>query len=128
MPEQSFGGHQHLEDAGRRLEQRQLIERLLGELEEKDQLMLVMKEVEGFSVEEIGEVLGLNVNTVKVRLFRARGRVVEMYRKRMQNRVALSSWTQAGKERQRCLTRREFRWVAESTKHAWRITSGRRGR
>jgi len=85
-PQQSYGGHQHLEDAGRRLEQRQLIERLLGDLEEKDQLMLVMKEVEGFSVEEIGEILGLNVNTVKVRLFRARGRVVEMYRKRLQNR------------------------------------------
>jgi RNA polymerase sigma-70 factor (ECF subfamily) len=85
-PAQSFGGHQHLEDAGRRLEQRQLIQRLLGELEEKDQLMLVMKEVEGFSVEEIGEVLGLNVNTVKVRLFRARGRIVEMYRKRMLSR------------------------------------------
>src|SRR5579862_8594367 len=86
VPVQSFGGHQHLEDTGRRLEQRQLIERMLGELEEKDQLMLVMKEVEGFSVDEIGEVLGLNVNTVKVRLFRARGRVVEMYRKRMQKR------------------------------------------
>jgi RNA polymerase sigma-70 factor, ECF subfamily len=85
-PEQSFGGHQHLEDAGRRIEQRQLIDRLLGALEEKDQLMLVMKEVEGFSVEEIGEVLGLNVNTVKVRLFRARGRVTEMYRKRLQKR------------------------------------------
>src|ERR1700674_218635 len=49
-PAQSFGGHQHLEDAGRRLEQRQLIQMLLAELEEKDQLMLVMKEVEGFSV------------------------------------------------------------------------------
>ncbi len=46
--------------------------------------MLIMKEVEGFSVEEIGEILDLNVNTVKVRLFRARGRVVELYRKRMQ--------------------------------------------
>ena len=84
VPQQSFGGQQHLEDAGRRLEQRQIIERLLAHLEEKDQLLLIMKEVEGFSVEEIGEVLGLNVNTVKVRLFRARGRVVEMYRKRMQ--------------------------------------------
>src|SRR6202051_5241015 len=85
-PQQSFGGHQHLEDAGRRLEQRQLIQRLAGELEEKDQLMLVVKGGEGFSVEEIGEVLGLNVNTVKVRLFRARGRIVEMYRKRLQSR------------------------------------------
>jgi RNA polymerase sigma-70 factor (ECF subfamily) len=88
IPEHGYGGASHREDAGRRVEQRQLVERLLGELEDKDQLMLVMKEVEGFSVEEIGEVLGLNVNTVKVRLFRARGRLVEMYRKRMQKRPA----------------------------------------
>jgi RNA polymerase sigma-70 factor, ECF subfamily len=88
LPEHGYGGGSHREDSGRRVEQRQLVERLLGELEEKDQLMLVMKEVEGFSVEEIGEVLGLNVNTVKVRLFRARGRLVETYRKRMQKRPA----------------------------------------
>ena len=88
LPEHGYGGAQHREDAGLRVEQRQVVERLLGELEEKDQLMLVMKEVEGFSVEEIGEVLGLNVNTVKVRLFRARGRLVEMYRKRLKNRPA----------------------------------------
>src|SRR3977135_3135282 len=42
VPEQSFGGRQHLEDAGRRLEQRQIVERLLSQLDEKDQLMLVM--------------------------------------------------------------------------------------
>jgi RNA polymerase sigma-70 factor (ECF subfamily) len=88
LPEHGYGGALHREDTGRRVEQRQLIERLLGELDKKDQIMLVMKEVEGFSVEEIGEVLGLNVNTVKVRLFRARARLVEMYRKRMQKRPA----------------------------------------
>ena len=88
LPEHGYGGALHLEDTARRVEQRQLVERLLGELEEKDQIMLVMKEVEGFSVEEIGEVLGLNVNTVKVRLFRARARLVEMHRKRMQKRPA----------------------------------------
>jgi RNA polymerase sigma-70 factor (ECF subfamily) len=70
------------EDAARQAEHRQLVEHLLGQLDEKDRLMLVMKEVEGFSVEEIGEVLGLNVNTVKVRLFRARGRLVELHRRR----------------------------------------------
>jgi RNA polymerase sigma-70 factor (ECF subfamily) len=86
IPEHGYGGAAHREDAGRRTEQRQLVERLLGELDEKDQVMLVMKEVEGFSVEEIGAVLELNVNTVKVRLFRARGRLVEMYRKRMDKR------------------------------------------
>ena len=88
LPEHGYGGASHREDAGRRVEQRQLVEWMLGELEEKDQIMLVMKEVEGFSVEEIGQVLDLNVNTVKVRLFRARGRLVEMYRKRLQKRPA----------------------------------------
>jgi RNA polymerase sigma-70 factor, ECF subfamily len=86
IPEHSFGGQRHREDASRQAEHRQLLERLLSELDQKDQMMLVMKEVEGFSVEEIGEVLGLNVNTVKVRLFRARGRLVDIYRKRLQKR------------------------------------------
>jgi RNA polymerase sigma-70 factor (ECF subfamily) len=86
VPEHSFGDPRPRGDAGNRVEQRQLVERLLGELDEKDQIMLVMKEVEGFSVEEISEVLGLNVNTVKVRLFRARGRLVEVYRKRLEKR------------------------------------------
>jgi RNA polymerase sigma-70 factor (ECF subfamily) len=86
VPEQSFGDTHPHGDAASRAEQRQLVERLLGELDEKDQLMLVMKEVEGFSVEEIGEVLGLNVNTVKVRLFRARGHLVEIYQKRLHKR------------------------------------------
>ena len=82
--EQAVGAAKPREDAERRAEQREIVERLLGELEQKDRLMLVMKEIEGFSVEEIGEILGLNVNTVKVRLFRARARLVELYRKRMQ--------------------------------------------
>jgi RNA polymerase sigma-70 factor, ECF subfamily len=86
VPEHSFGDPRPRGDAGSRVEQRQLVEMLLGELDEKDQVMLVMKEVEGFSVEEIGEVLGLNVNTVKVRLFRARGRLVNIYRKRLDKR------------------------------------------
>jgi DNA-directed RNA polymerase specialized sigma24 family protein len=38
--------------------------------------------VEGFSVQELAEILNLNVNTVKVRLFRARGRIMDAYRRR----------------------------------------------
>ena len=86
VSEHSFGDRRPHGNAETRVEQRQLVERLLGELDEKDQIMLVMKEVEGFSVEEIGEVLDLNVNTVKVRLFRARGRLVDIYRKRLDKR------------------------------------------
>jgi RNA polymerase sigma-70 factor (ECF subfamily) len=83
VTEQPFGALRSPEDASKRMEQRELVERLLSELDEQDQAMLVMKEVEGFSVEEIGETLGINVNTVKVRLFRARGRLVETYRRRL---------------------------------------------
>lgn len=63
-------------DISERLVARQRVERLLRGLDERDRLMLILKEVEGFSIEEIAEVLDLNANTVKVRLFRARRRVV----------------------------------------------------
>ena len=51
-------------------------------LDERDKMMLILKEVEGFAVEEIAEILDLNANTVKVRLFRARRRIVTEARKR----------------------------------------------
>jgi RNA polymerase sigma-70 factor (ECF subfamily) len=73
-------------DAAQRAEMRQLVGRLLDELQEEDRHMLVLKEVEGLSVEEIGEALGINVNTVKVRMFRARVRLVDVYRKRLKER------------------------------------------
>jgi RNA polymerase sigma-70 factor (ECF subfamily) len=71
-------------DIRQRLETRQRLEMLLAGLEERDRLMLILKEVEGFSIEEIAEVLDLNANTVKVRLFRARRRVVKTAREQDQ--------------------------------------------
>lgn len=69
-------------DISDRLEARQRVERLLDGLDERDRLMLILKEVEGFSIEEIAEVLDLNANTVKVRLFRARRRVISQAKER----------------------------------------------
>jgi RNA polymerase sigma-70 factor, ECF subfamily len=65
-----------------RTEAREILDRILETLPEQDQQLLVLKEVEGFSVQELAEILHLNVNTVKVRLFRARGRIVDMYKRR----------------------------------------------
>ena len=70
------------DNPGDRTAARQLLERLLEKLPEQDRQLLVLKEVEGFSVQELAEILNLNVNTVKVRLFRARGRIMEAYRRR----------------------------------------------
>lgn len=92
LPEDRDGAFSHRGvDAARRAEQRDLLDRLLVELTEEDRAMLVMKEVAGFTVEEIGGVLDLNTNTVKVRLFRARGRLMEVYRRRLKTHPAKAS-------------------------------------
>ena len=69
-------------DISDKLQARQRVSRLLEGLDERDRTMLILKEVEGFAVEEIAEILDLNANTVKVRLFRARRRIVSQARKR----------------------------------------------
>jgi len=66
-----------------RAETREILERMLAVLPEQDRQLLVLKEIEGFSVQELAEILNLNVNTVKVRLFRARGRIMDAYRRRL---------------------------------------------
>jgi RNA polymerase sigma-70 factor (ECF subfamily) len=70
------------QDISDKLEAQQRVERLLEGLDERDRMMLILKEVEGFAIEEIAEILDLNANTVKVRLFRARRRIVNQARKR----------------------------------------------
>lgn len=80
-----------------RAEAKQMLEHLLEKLSEQDRQLLVLKEMQGFSVQELAEILNLNVNTVKVRLFRARGRVMDAYRRRM----GLSGQTGTGRATER---------------------------
>jgi RNA polymerase sigma-70 factor (ECF subfamily) len=91
VPAHTGGASRSREDAASRVQQRQLLDRLMSELDETDRSMLVMKEVAGFTVEEIGKVFGLNVNTVKVRMFRARSRLVEAYHRRLEARPSSHS-------------------------------------
>lgn len=53
-------------------EVRQLIETTLDELPEKYRVVFVLRDVEGLSVKETAEALGLSESNVKVRLLRAR--------------------------------------------------------
>ena len=69
-----------------RAEAREMLERMLCGVAGAGRQLLVLKEMEGFSVQELAEILDLNVNTVKVRLFRARGRIMEVYRRRIDAR------------------------------------------
>src|ERR1041384_8776987 len=70
-----------LSDISETLQARQEVELLLEGVDERDRMMLILKEVEGFAIEEIAEILDLNANTVKVRLFRARRRIVSRVQK-----------------------------------------------
>jgi RNA polymerase sigma-70 factor (ECF subfamily) len=80
-----FGASEQRADSGpdtsERMAMRQRLDNMLAQLDDRDRAMLILKEVEGFSVEEIADSFGLNANTVKVRLFRARRRVVEYARR-----------------------------------------------
>ncbi len=60
-----------------RLAQRDLILKLLSKISEEDRSLLLLKEVEGHSVEELSEMTGMNENTIKVKLFRARQKLVK---------------------------------------------------
>jgi len=58
--------------------QRDLIRKLLARLPREERSLLLLKEVEGHSVEELAEMTGINENTVKVKLFRARQKLVKL--------------------------------------------------
>lgn len=59
------------------LAQRDLIIKLLEKVSDEDRMLILLKEVEGHSVEELSEMTGMNENTIKVKLFRARQKLVK---------------------------------------------------
>ncbi|MGC9996471.1 MAG: sigma-70 family RNA polymerase sigma factor [Terriglobia bacterium] len=74
-------------DHGEKLALRDFVGRLLERAPEDDRLILTLKELEDYSVEEIADLLKLKTSTVKVRLHRARKRMLE----------DLERWRQEGK-------------------------------
>lgn len=63
--------------ADSRLAQRDLVVKLLEKVSPEDRNLILLKEVEGHSVEELAEMTGMNENTIKVKLFRARQKLVK---------------------------------------------------
>jgi len=74
-------------DHGEKLALRDFVGKLLERAPEDDRLILTLKELEDYSVEEIADLLKLKTSTVKVRLHRARKRMLE----------DLERWRQEGK-------------------------------
>ena len=60
-----------------RLSQRDFLMKLLEKLSADDRSLLMLKEVEGHSVDELSQMTGMNENTIKVKLFRARQKLLK---------------------------------------------------
>jgi RNA polymerase sigma-70 factor, ECF subfamily len=60
-----------------RLANRDLVVKLLAKISEEDRSLILLKEVEGHSVEELAQMTGMNENTIKVKLFRARQKLLK---------------------------------------------------
>ena len=74
IPDPAAGVLQHLVASD-------LAGKLLLALKPRDRMLLVMKEMQEMSLDEIGQVTHMGVSAVKVALFRARKRMLNLYTK-----------------------------------------------
>jgi RNA polymerase sigma-70 factor (ECF subfamily) len=84
MADSMAGGKQDAEDR-QRGEVREFVDALFRHVSEEDRLLLTLKEVEGLSLKELEKIYNVNENALKVRLFRARQRVLKAYNSAMAN-------------------------------------------
>ncbi|MCL6545544.1 MAG: sigma-70 family RNA polymerase sigma factor [Bryobacteraceae bacterium] len=71
---------------------REYVQSLLATVSEADRVLLILKEVEGLSLKELEQIYHVNENALKVRLFRARQRVLKaLASQRGQPRAATGS-------------------------------------
>jgi RNA polymerase sigma-70 factor (ECF subfamily) len=68
------------------LAERDLVMKLLEKISEEERTLILLKEVEGHSVEELAQMTGLNQNTIKVKLFRARQKLLRAAGRLMRRR------------------------------------------
>ena len=72
-------GGKRRDEEQRRTKIKELAQSLLGQVSEEDRILLTLKEVEGLSLKELEKIYSVNENALKVRLFRARQRVLKAF-------------------------------------------------
>lgn len=79
MADSLAGGKQQNEER-QKGKVREFVSALFEHVSEEDRLLLTLKEVEGLSLKELEAVYKVSENALKVRLFRARQRVLKAYK------------------------------------------------
>ena len=72
------------------LQRRDLLMKMLSKLSEEDRTLILLKEVEGHSVEELAQMTGMNENTIKVKLFRTRQKLLKAAQRLTRNSAPVS--------------------------------------
>jgi RNA polymerase sigma-70 factor (ECF subfamily) len=88
LADAAAGGKRDVEDQ-HRTRVRELVQSLLGRVSEEDRILLMLKEVEGLSLKELEKIYRVNENALKVRLFRARQRVLKAFEAEGLDRASL---------------------------------------
>jgi RNA polymerase sigma-70 factor (ECF subfamily) len=78
MADSAAGGRRSEEEEEKK-QVREFVQALFQHVSDEDRILLTLKEVEGLSIKELEEIYKINENALKVRLFRARQRVLKAY-------------------------------------------------
>ncbi len=89
MVADAVAGSKHEREEQRRKGVRELVDSLLVAISTQDRLLLTLREIEGLSLKELEAIYGVNENALKVRLFRARQRVLKVYTARKRDSGAV---------------------------------------
>ncbi|MGQ9671822.1 MAG: RNA polymerase sigma factor [Candidatus Aminicenantales bacterium] len=82
VPEIKMAAENRPHEAEREEEKRRhLVRQALEKLPEKHRAILMLRDIQGLSYEEVGRILGLSPGTVDSRLFRARKRLMAIIKK-----------------------------------------------
>jgi len=80
MRADSLAGSRQEDDKRQKSKVRDFVNALFRQVSDQDKLLLMLKEVEGLSLKELEAIYSVNENALKVRLFRARQRVLKAYK------------------------------------------------
>jgi RNA polymerase sigma-70 factor, ECF subfamily len=80
MKADSLAGGRQQDEERQKGQTREYVSALFEHVSEEDRLLLTLKEVEGLTLKELEEIYKVSENALKVRLFRARQRVLKAYK------------------------------------------------
>jgi RNA polymerase sigma-70 factor, ECF subfamily len=80
MRADSLAGGRQQDEERQKGQVREFVNALFEHVSEEDRLLLTLKEVEGLTLKELEQIYKVSENALKVRLFRARQRVLKAYK------------------------------------------------